>query len=272
MVKKYISFLGSIFLIFCCVGLVIAQEKNNTKYVRKEILLPKNSFGSNSLFNRFWNYSYPWGDDHNGTAKMKSEQVKIVNGELVIEAKRLGSNEGKSSKDPYLPISYYSGAIASKKLIRVDDTYPFWKIEGDFKAPTVAGSWPAFWITGSEDWPPESDILEFKGDDILWQNTVKGPDWQHTDWQTQKTAIPTAFTQWHHYAVTMEKKNRDLVELKYYINGRLTATHLADFFNKPFYLIINLQMEGASGELGSGPESTTFKAKNVAVTAYANKR
>lgn len=234
----------------------------------KTVIIPTNSFADQATFDQHWNYLYPWGDDHNGTARMKEEKVKLKNGELHITADRLITPDGKSTKDPHLPISYYSGAIHSKVLVKVDDDRPVWELTGYFKAPVQKGTWPAFWITGSETWPPESDILEFKGDDTNWQNTVKGKDWRSTDWQTEKTKVTTAHKAWHRYTLIMRKIDEKNATLQYYIDDELKASHTADFVGKPFHVIVNLQMEGASGPLRSGPAQAVFKAKDIEVKAY----
>lgn len=245
-----------------------AQEQTDTQ--EQKIMIPAGSFADQGAFDQHWNYLYAWGEDHNGSARMKQEQVKIENSELHITADRLTTPEGRSTKDPHLPIVYHSGAIHSKALVKVDDTYPMWELSGSFKAPIQKGTWPAFWITGSETWPPESDILEFKGDNINWQNTVKGKDWRNTDWQTEKTEVATADKTWHRYTLIMRKIDEKDVELQYYIDDELKASHTADFVGKPFHVIVNLQMEGASGPLRSGPEQAVFKAKDIEVKAYKN--
>jgi beta-glucanase (GH16 family) len=43
-------------------------------------------------------------------------------------------------------------------------TYPQYEVRGEFQAPSAGGTWPAFWLTRVRSWPPESDILEYKGD------------------------------------------------------------------------------------------------------------
>lgn len=264
--KKKIPFAFALVLLICQGLTLQAQEQLNTS--NPKVVIPTSSFADQVAFDQHWNYLYPWGEDHNGTARMKQEQVKIENGELHITADRLTTPEGKSTKDPHLPIAYHAGAIHSKALVKVDDDYPVWELSGYFKAPIQKGTWPAFWITGSETWPPESDILEFKGDNINWQNTVSGKDWRNTDWQTEKTKIATADKTWHRYALIMRKINDKDMELQYYIDDELKASHTADFVGKPFHVIVNLQMEGASGPLRSGPAKAVFKAKDIEVKAY----
>ncbi|WNH10611.1 hypothetical protein [Thalassobellus suaedae] len=59
--------------------------------------------------------------------------------------------------------------------------------------------------------------------------------------------------------------------VKMYIDGQLKSKEIKDFTNKPFWLIINMQMEGASGTTNDNSiiRSTPqyFQAKNIYVAA-----
>jgi hypothetical protein len=227
------------------------------------------TFYDYAVFEEAWDYLYPWGSDHNGSARMYASstdhsQVSLQDGILTIKATRIYTDEGKSTADPYLAIKYHSGAIHLKKQIKVTDDLPYWEIRGEFQTPSVTGSWPAFWITGAWSWPPESDIMEFKGNDNCWQNTATGPNWQNVKWQSLQTKVINP-GEWHQYKVVLRKVSASDVELVYYIDGSGTTVHTADFMNKPFWLIINLQMEGSSGS--PGPEEAVMKAKNIYVSA-----
>jgi FlaG/FlaF family flagellin (archaellin) len=237
--------------------------------VSPEVFLDSTSFDTMESFEQHWNMLYPWGEDHNGSARMYEDMVTLEeNGVLLIKADRIYPDwEGYSTADPYLRIKYHSGAIHYNGLITVNDEYPFWEISGDFKAPVNKGTWPAFWITGANSWPPEVDILEFKGNAYNWQNTVTGPSWDQTVWTTDKTNIPDAPEQWHNYRMTMEKISNTDVQVRLFVDGELKGSYAKDFVNDPFHLIINLQMEGASGE--PGPENTEYRARNIYLSAIA---
>jgi galactan endo-beta-1,3-galactanase len=236
-----------------------------TPPVNARVLLDSTSFSSKDKFESLWNNFYPWGTDHNGSARMYPEQVKLeAGGVLRIDANRTEVWEGNSTADPWLRIYYHSGAIHLKEKITVSNTYPSWIISGDFQVPTVKGSWPAFWITGVSSWPPESDIMEFKGDDRNWQNTATGPNWQNVTWQNKLTTVINPGN-WHNYKIIMNRISNVNVDIEYYIDNVRMAVHRANFMDKPFWLIINMQMEGASGS--PGPMNTTMKARNVYVAA-----
>jgi hypothetical protein len=184
--------------------------------------------------------------------------VWLDNGVLTIKATK--EQTGEYVPDYWYPVNYYSGAIHSKKTIVVDANYPEWFVSGEFQAPVNVGTWPAFWLTSN--WPPELDILEFKGSNFNNQNTYDG------GWESQLTFVPTANSEWHSYSCYISKKNATDFEVHYYIDGIWKAVHTAtNGVGRPMQLIINMQMEGSSGVTGSGPLSDTyFKARNVYIT------
>lgn len=244
----------------------VTQEKKSAvaTTVTWETVLDNSSFASYSAFEAAWNYLYPWGSDHNGTARMYGStsdhnHIYLNAGVLTLKAARINWNEGNSSSDPYLPIHYHSGAVHTKAQVLVNDQFPDWEVKGDFQAPSVAGSWPAFWLTGVNSWPPESDILEFKGNSTNWQNTFR--TWQDISSILTNVSSPG---NWHNYRVWITKVSATDVNIHYYIDGVWTGMHTANFVGKPMYIIINLQMEGSSG--GSGPSADTYyNAKNIYV-------
>jgi hypothetical protein len=235
-----------------------------------KVLLDSTSFNNQDSFTSHWNMYYPWGKDHNGSARMYPDQVILEpNGVMKITAQRVQKSEGNSSKDPWLKINFHSGAIHLKEQIKVSNNLPKWMISGDFQVPTDKGSWPAFWITGSKTWPPEIDIMEFKGSNINWQNTATGPNWNNVSWQNKLTPISDA-AHWHNYKIIMEKISDKDVKITYFIDNVATATHKANFVNKPFWLIINMQMDGDSGSSDESLKTAVMRARNVKVIAYSS--
>ena len=167
------------------------------------------SFASYSTLQSAWNYRYPWGSDHNGTARMYASATDNNHvylspaGVLNIKASRINWDEGKSTSSPNLPIRYHSGAIHAKDQILVNDQFPNYEVRGEFQAPSARGSWPAFWLTGATSWPPESDILEFKGDARNWFNTYKNAAGA---WSSTIVGV-SAPASWHQYRIWMTKAN-----------------------------------------------------------------
>jgi beta-glucanase (GH16 family) len=225
-----------------------------------ETVIDSTSFSSSNAFNQHWNYFYPWGTDHNGSARMYKKQVTLKENVLQIKATRIKEDEGKSTLSPNLNIKYQSGALHAKHQILITKEYPEYYISGEFKAPISPGTWPAFWLTAVNGWPPETDILEFKGDAENWQNTFITP----VDVTTIKSNIPDALRHWHTYTAVLKRVDDAHTLITYYIDGKKKGTHDTNFTNKPLWLIINLQMEGSSGPIGPETE-TSFYARNIIV-------
>lgn len=236
--------------------------KNSSKTMAWETVLDASSFSSYSSFESKWNYLYPWGSDHNGTARMYASStdhnhVYLSGGVLTLKATRISWDEGNSTSKPYLPIRYHSGAVNTKHHVLINDQYPQYEVKGDFQAPSAFGTWPAFWLTGVNSWPPESDILEFKGDSRNWFNTFR------TSSDVSSTIVTVSSPgSWHNYRIWINKVSATDVDIHYYLDGAWKAVHRANFVNKPMYVIINLQMEGSSGS--PGPTSNTYyNVKNI---------
>ncbi|OQP66387.1 glycoside hydrolase [Niastella vici] len=224
-----------------------------------------NTFANYTTFEQYWNYLYPWGSDHNGTARMYGSSTDHnhiyldASGVLHIKAAYITWNEGNSSSSPYLPIHYHSGAINAKFQVLVNDQFPNYEIRGEFQAPSVKGSWPAFWLTGVNSWPPESDIMEFKGNTNVWQNTFR----TSSDVSSIITNVSSPGS-WHQYRIWMTKSTATDVTIHYYIDGVWKGQHTGNFVGKPMYIIINMQMEGSSGS--PGPTADTYlNVRNVYV-------
>ncbi len=229
-----------------------------------ETVIDTSSFGSYPAFEAEWRYLYPWGSDHNGTARMYGSpsdhnHVILSDGVLTLKATHITWDEGTSSSSPHLPIHYHSGAVHAADQIVVTDQYPNYEVKGEFQAPTARGTWPAFWLTGVDSWPPESDILEFKGDSTNWFNTFRTA----SDVSTTKVGVGSAGS-WHEYRAWITKVSATDVDIHYYVDGVWKGQHRANFVGKPMWLIINLQMEGSSGSPGPTAD-TVYRARNVYV-------
>jgi hypothetical protein len=225
------------------------------------------SFANRQTLEASWNYRYPWGSDHNGSARMYASSTDInhvyleSSGVLAIKAARITWDEGTSSADPHLPIHYHSGAIHAKPQVVVNDQFPNWEVKGEFQAPSARGTWPAFWLTGVSSWPPESDILEFKGDSRNWFNTYKNASGA---WSNTIVSVSSPGS-WHGYRAWLTRVNATDVDIHYYLDGSWVGQHRGtNFVNKPMWLIINLQMEGSSGSPGPTAD-TIYRARNVYV-------
>jgi len=229
------------------------------------------SFSNYAAFDTSWNYLYPWGSDHNGSARMYGSSTDhshiFLNSDssLTLMATRQADST-PSTSSPYLPIKFHSGTVYSKYQVNINSAYPYWELSGNFMAPTTQGTWPAFWATGATVYPPESDIMEIKGTTSVWQNTLDSLG----HWQTVLTTVATAPTVWHNYKVSFNLVQgatgtwTDSVDCIYYIDNVITAVHRAKHFaNKAMNIIIDMQMEGGSGTYVAAADTINMKAKNV---------
>ena len=228
----------------------------NTAWAAWETVIPVDSLMP-ANFDTYWNYNYGWGDTHDGAgeAKMYPEQVSIdASGVVTIVAE---------TPDPESTYPYRSGAFHSKmKSLRCDDCITEYDVKGEFKAPTIRGTWPAFWLTGSWNWPPEIDILEFKGSTTNHMNTYDG------QWETVKPVIPDAWDVWHEYRCHVTKMNATDVAVDFYLDGVLLDTQIgSNFVWEPMVVIVNLQMLDDSGTPGP-TVPTYYYARNIVVQHY----
>ncbi|KAG4100503.1 family 16 glycoside hydrolase [Neocallimastix lanati (nom. inval.)] len=234
----------------------------NTKAYWETIL--SDSLTDYQTFEKYWDYLYPWGSDHNGSARMYGasddhNHVYLENNTVVLKASRINWDEGKSTANPHPVIHYHSGAIHSKQTFTINDQYPNYEIRGEFQAPTNGGTWPAFWLNGAWTWPPEIDILEFKGTTTNWFNTFR----TSSDVSTYKEAISNP-SGWHEYRLWITKVSNTDMDIHFYIDNKWKAKHTANHVGKPFHLIMNLQMEGSAS--GSAPNGDTYyRGRNIYV-------
>ncbi|KAF8067763.1 endo-beta-1,3-galactanase [Lyophyllum atratum] len=230
-------------------------------------VIPSTSFSSYSTLESYWAYLYPWGSDHNGSARMKgssSDHSNIVvasNTLSLIATPTSNPNPPTSSSNPHPAIHYASGAIHAKSQITVTAANSY-TISGEFSAPTVRGTWPAFWLTAVNGWPPEADIGEWKGTANNWYNTFNTSSIVRSDLVSWPTDLSFHALK---VVLTAQPNNAD-VKLQFYMDNVLRATQYGQgFVGKPMWLIVNLQMEGSAGSPGP-TGTTTYKIRNVVVT------
>ncbi|MEV0623409.1 hypothetical protein AB0I81_59540 [Nonomuraea sp. NPDC050404] len=258
-----------------------------------ENIIEKTSFDSRTAFDQVWNLNYPvtFGDvrTHNGAAKMQDSKVSLSGGVMTLTATRLSKSVESSTHQPRAPIWWHSGAVHAKQQIVINDQFPEYDIEGEFRTDTGPGIWPAFWMTGADVWPPETDILEYVGQDGAFpenlfntrnanptEDTREFPDSGNYVTRTTKLTDDKSnpSSQFIKYRVWMYKDGEN-VKLEYSFGGNWVADHLGlGWAGIPMWLIINLQMGTyASGLDDSSPGwkdqlpgptgDTYFRARNV---------
>lgn len=176
----------------------------------------------------------------------KKENVRVDNGKLTITAIR-EDIEGHS----------YSSARLNSKA-----DWQFGRVEVRAKLPAGVGTWPAIWMMPGGwsykdgNWPDigEIDILEHVGYDLnVVHASAHSRDYQ---WQkgTQRTAvitIPGATVNFHNYILEWSSEI-----MKIYVDDSCYFTYKNEGsgeskwpYNKPFYLILNLAIGGAWGNV-----------------------
>lgn len=227
-----------------------------------KVLIPVTSFDSKEEFDKYWGPLYPWGSDHNGSARMRDSQVRLENGTVTITAQRVNGEPQATHGGKKLDIRYLSGAIHALEHYAVQAGGGIDYI-ADLKVKAYKGSWPAFWATYTEGWPPEIDMAEWKGTGKISFNTFNT--------SSQVSALDVAYPdpdEFHSFKCETRDINGRDVSVKFYMDDNVVAEQVGrDYVGKTMYLIINLQMEGSSGS--PGPEQDTeYSARNVQVISY----
>ncbi|CAK5272896.1 unnamed protein product [Mycena citricolor] len=230
-------------------------------------VIPSNSFSSYSVFESFWGYLYPWGSDHNGSARMVGnssyhQNIAVASNTLTLVATPTSNPvPPTSASNPHPAIHYASGTVYAKSHITVTTSQAY-TLSGEFSAPTTFGTWPAFWLTAVNSWPPEVDIGEWKGTKNNWYNTF------NTSSAVVSHLVPWPSDLSFHAlkAVMTAQPNGADVKIDFYLDNVFQVTQIgAGFVNQPLWLIIDLQMEGSSGSPGPTGK-TTYKVRNLSVT------
>jgi beta-glucanase (GH16 family) len=193
-----------------------------------------------------------WGNNEKQNYTARTENVRLESGSLVIEAK----------KETYGSNSYTSARINTRNKVN----YTYGKIEARISLPVGKGTWPAFWMLGSNfstaGWPTcgEVDIMEHVGSDPTMishavhtyeKNGSRGNNWWARKYLTNLEG------NYHTYAIEWEKQANEGDDcIRFYIDGILTSTlweqHVGSSFrNWPFksnfFFIFNIAVGGNMG-------------------------
>ena len=210
-------------------------------------LIPTTVFDTTSNLEQYFTYNYPWGGNtHNGGARMDKAHVSISSsGTLTITAQPVKGQPPATHGGKQIAINYLSGAVGAKQHFTVPKGGGL-IFSGSFQATTTKGTWPAFWLTAVNGWPPEVDMAEWKGSGKISFNTFNTSS--VLGWKDVAYSNPGQF---HDIRCQLKDMNGKDVQVKYWMNGVEVTTHYGkDYTEKPLYLVINLQMEGSSGSPG----------------------
>lgn len=175
---------------------------------------------------------------------VESENVRVENGFLIIEAKR--HEEGDST--------YYTSAKLVTKGLR---EWTYGTVEVRAKLPSGRGSWPAIWMLPtdmSDGWPlcGEIDIMEHVGfEPSMVYGTVHTGKYNH-QLGTERGGeykVEDCEDGFHDYRIkwTPERIEFYIDKLRYYTYAKREDTKEAWPFDKDFYLILNIAIGGNWG-------------------------
>ncbi|KAK3368247.1 glycoside hydrolase family 16 protein [Podospora didyma] len=199
----------------------------------KHVMIPSTSFNSQADFDDDWSYNYPWGTDHNGAARMDKSQVALssTGGTVTLTARKVSGEKAASHGGKQIPIKYLSGAIHAKEHFNVSrgGGYDF---AGEFRATTTRGTWPAFWLTGVKNWPPEVDMAEWKGSGKISFNTFN----TSSQVRARDVTYPSP-GDFHKILCEVRDQNGRDVSVKFYMDDKLVDTQYGkNFVGQSLYL------------------------------------
>lgn len=167
----------------------------------------------------------------------------------------------------------YTNDYTSAKVVSRGLGFVYGRFEIRARLPKGPRLWPAAWLLarnttygqGDEFWPNngEIDLMEYNifGDNLVF-STVHTAEHNHRNgngWPIHAVYRDDISTAFHTYAVEWGPR-----ELKFFFNGKLTGTYPNKGtgwkqypFDQPFYLIMNLAVQGEGAEI----DPRTFPAQ-----------
>lgn len=193
-----------------------------------------------------------WGNQEKQYYTNRPENLRFENGSLIIEAR----------KEVYQTNAYTSARINS----RDKSTFLYGKIEARISLPIGKGTWPAYWMMGSNitsaRWPlcGEIDIMEHVGSQPTMishaTHTSEKNGSKGNNWYSRKT-VNDVENNFHTYAIEWEKQYNEGDDcISFYIDGVKSATiwepHVNATvqqwpFKADFFVILNLAIGGTMG-------------------------
>ncbi len=253
--RNTIILLGTIFLLASCKGKKSESSTKNTESSHKDNyqLVWSDEFNYNGLPDSTkWIYDTEgnadgWGN-HEGQyyTKAKKENAWVEDDVLNIIALK----EQKEGKE------YTSARLNSKA------SWLHGKIEVRAKLPKGRGTWSAIWMMPEGwtykdgDWPNigEIDIMEHVGHNLGTIHASahsKDYQWQTNTQQTDTIQIPQVFEKFHSYVLEWSPE-----VMKAYVDDKLYFEYENEGLGKskwpyvkPFYLILNVAVGGAWGNV-----------------------
>jgi beta-glucanase (GH16 family) len=222
-----------------------------------------------------WLPRQPWGNIHGSHPHQYYDKdcIEISHEELNLLQK-------------YKPalITHHSGYVySSSYAIGLVSSRKSWKygwFEFEAMLPTGRGLWPAMWLTGVHNWPPEIDIME-------------GYTRRNTNYNTFFTCTKKQIQTNLHYRLPQENYNRDIGPLShkfsleptnnfikytchwtenfihiYYqekLVRKITESSILNTLSEPMYILLNNGVERKYNNKIPSQQVSEFKIKSVKV-------
>lgn len=178
-----------------------------------------------------------WGNNESQYYTSRADNAVVINGNLKITLK----------KEAYSGSNYTSARLLTKDKF----SFKYGKVEARIKLPVGGGTWPAFWMLGSNigavGWPAcgEIDIMEHLGNDLnRIYATLHYPGRSGGNANGASRVITNA-NEYHIYSLDWSA-----AEIKMSVDGQVihTVANSASIpFNHNFFLICNIAMGGNFG-------------------------
>ncbi|MBS7564112.1 family 16 glycosylhydrolase [Mucilaginibacter sp. Bleaf8] len=222
-----------------------AAETNSTTTTTPRVktayqLVWQDEFDGTSLNTAKWGYENGNLGVNNEKQYYQTQNVTVSGGNLVITARKQ-----TVSGQPYTSGRINTNNSSNKFSIR------YGRIEARMKLPMVQGTWPAFWMLGTNitdpnvGWPKcgEIDIME----QVNTNNNVLGTiHWDNNGYVYYSNSTNTTPGDYHVYAVEW-----DASAIRWYVDNNLYATanianniNGTDEFHKNFFILLNLAIGG----------------------------
>ncbi|MGH9703323.1 MAG: glycoside hydrolase family 16 protein [Candidatus Acidiferrales bacterium] len=210
---------------------------------------------------RKWTYDLGgsgWGNDELQTYTLRSQNISIQNGKLIIAA----FHENYTGPDG-LAKDFTSARVKTQGLFAQE----YGRFEARIKIPYGQGIWPAFWILGDnfakDGWPAcgEIDIMENIGKEpAVIHGSLQGPGYSGANHLSAAFHLPGGrqFSDGFHIFAVEWEPNAVQFYVDSYLYSSFTSADVPGgkpwVFNHKFFILLNVAV---GGNWPGPPDSTT---------------